>query len=143
VLPVQGLPGDKAKKKKGKKGKQEQGDVQVNLIVDPTMFGSLRPDDEENANLDEQSSSYSQTGGSGRPKRRTIFEGLAIEEEWKAARKELKQSLFLDTVCFFLWSVEFVWTLMRERCPPGSFNGWCVGGVFGWPRTDTRLALQV
>jgi hypothetical protein len=128
VLPVQGLPGNKAKKKKGKKGKQEQGDVQVNLIVDPTMFGSLRPDDEENANFDELSSSLNQTGASGRPKRRSIFEGLAIEEEWKAARKELKQMLFLDTVCFFLWGAEFVWILIRERCPPGSFNGWCVGG---------------
>ena len=128
VLPVQGLPGDKAKKKKGKKGKREQGDVQVNLIVDPTMFGSLRPDDEENANLDELSSSFSQTGVSGRPKRRSIFEGLALEEEWKAARKELKQMLFLDTVCFFLWGVEFIWILIRERCPPGSFNGWCVDG---------------
>jgi len=126
VLPVQGLPGEKAKKKKkGKKGKQEQGDVQVNLIVDPTIFGSLRPDDEENANLDELSSSFSQSGASGRPKRRSIFEGLAIEEEWRAARKELKQMLFLDTVCFFLWFAEFIWILMRERCPPGSFNGWC------------------
>jgi len=124
VLPVQGLPGEKEKKKKGKKGKQERGDVQVNLIVDPTMFGSMRPDDEESANLDELSSSFSQTG-SGRPKRRTIFEGLAIEEEWKAARKELKQMLFLDIICFLLWSVEFIWILIRERCPPGSFNGWC------------------
>ncbi len=130
VLPVQGLPSEKAKKKKGKKGKQGQGDVQVNLIVDPTMFGALRPDDEENANLDELSSSFSQSGTSGRPKRRSIFEGLAIEEEWKAARKELKQMLFLDTVCFFLWSAEFIWILMRERCPPGSFNGWCVGGRY-------------
>jgi len=124
VLPVQGLSGEKAKKKK-RKGKKEQGDVQVNLIVDPTMFGTLHPDDEENANLDELSSSYSQSGTSGRPKRRTIFEGLAIEEEWRAGRKELKQMLFLDTVCFFLWSGEFIWILMRERCPPGSFNGWC------------------
>jgi hypothetical protein len=131
VLPVQGLPGEKAKKKtKGKKGKREQGDVQVNLIVDPTIFGSLRPDDEGNANPDELSSSFSQSGASGRPKRRTIFEGLAIEEEWRAARKELKQMLFLDTVCFFIWSAEFMWILMRERCPPGSFNGWCVGGRY-------------
>ena len=128
VLPVQGLPGEKeTKKRKGKKGKQEQGDVQVNLIVDPTILGSLRPDDEENANLDELSSSFSQSGASGRPKRRTIFEGLAIEEEWRAARKELKRMLFLDSVCFFLWSAEFIWILMRERCPPGSFDGWCVG----------------
>ena len=128
VLPVQGLPGEKAKKKKkGKKGKQEQqGDVQVNLIVDPTIFGSLRRDDEENTNIDELSTSFSQSGASGRPKRRSIFEGLAIEEGWRAARKELKEMLFLDTICFFLWSVEFIWILMRERCPPGSFNGWCV-----------------
>ena len=130
VLPVQGLQGDKSKKKKGKKGKQEQGSVQVNLIVDPTMFGTLRPDDEENATLDELSSSFSQSGVSGRPKRRGIFEGLNIEKEWKAARKELKHMIFLDTVCFFLWSAEFIWVLMREKCPPGSFNGWYVGGRY-------------
>ena len=140
VLPVQGLPGEKAKKKKGKKGKQERGDVQVNLIVDPTMFGSMRPGDEESATLDELSTSFSQTG-SGRPKRRTIFEGLAIEEEWKAARKELKQMLFLDTICFLLWSVEFVWILIRERCPPGSFNGWCVGGR-SWLRVKADIHLN-
>ena len=39
VLPVQGLPGGKPHKK-GKKGKgAQQGGVQVNLIVDPSMFG--------------------------------------------------------------------------------------------------------
>ncbi|KAI0005986.1 hypothetical protein BJV74DRAFT_880316 [Russula compacta] len=130
VLPVQGLQGDNKKKTKGKKGKQEQGNVQVNLIVDPTMFGSaLRQDDEESANPDGYSSSLSQARTSRRPKRRSIFEGLAIEEQWRAARKELKWMLFLDTVCFSLWSVEFIWILTRERCPPGGFNGWCVGDL--------------
>ena len=128
VLPVQGLPGEKAKKKKGKKGNQGQGDVQVNLIVDPSIFGSLRPEDEDGTNLDDLSTSFNQSGASGRPKRRSIFKGLAMEEEWRAARKEVKQMLFLDTVCFFLWATEFMWILIRERCPPGSFNGWCVGG---------------
>ena len=51
VLPVQSLPGGKPKKK-GKKGKgPPQGSVQVNLIVDPTMFGRDaergRDDDED------------------------------------------------------------------------------------------------
>ena len=123
VLPVQGLLGDK-KKKKGKKGKQEQGGVQVNLIVDPTVF--RRHDDEESANHDEYSSSFSQAGTGQRPKRRSVFEGLAMEEKWKVARKELKWMLFVDIVCLFLWSVEFIWILIRERCPPGGFNGWCV-----------------
>jgi hypothetical protein len=126
VLPVQGLLGDK--KKKGKKGKQEQG-VRVNLIVDPTIF---RPhqDDEENANPDEHSSSYGQTGTGRRPKRRSIFEGLAMEERWEEARKALKWMLFVDIFCLFLWSVEFIWILIREKCPPGGFNGWCVSIIW-------------
>ena len=129
MLPVQGLSGDNNKKKKGKKGKGEQGNVQVNLIVDPSMFRSpLGQDDEESAELDEHSTSLSQgqTGRSGRPKRRSVFEGLALEEQWRAARKELKWSLLMDAIFFFLWSVEFIWTLIREKCPPGGFNGWYV-----------------
>ena len=139
VLPVQGPSGDDKKKKKGKKGKQEQGNVQVNLIVDPTMFRSpLDQDDEESANLDEHSSStrIGQSGTSRRPKRRSVFEGLAIEEQWRAARKELKWMLFSDIVFFFLWFVEFIWILIGERCPPGGFNGWCVHGP---ARLNTEL----
>jgi hypothetical protein len=127
-LPVQGLPGDNNKKKKGKKGKGEQGSVQVNLIVDPSMFRSpLDPDDEESADLDERSASMGQSGISRRRKRRTVFEGLALEEQWRTARKELKWLLFTDIIFFFLWSVEFIWILIRGKCPPGGFNGWCVG----------------
>jgi len=120
VLPIQGPQGNK---KKGKKGKQEQGNVQVNLIVDPTMFNPR--DDEESANPDEHLSSSSQSGSGKRPKRRSVFEGLALEEEWNLARRHLKWMLFYDAVGLILWSVEFVWILIRERCPPGAFDGWC------------------
>lgn len=124
VLPIQGLQGDK--KKKGKKGKQEQGNVQVNLIVDPTMFGPpVGQDDEESANFDEHFSSSSHSGPGKRQKRRSVFEGLALEEQWKLARRDLKLMLLYDTAGLLLWSVEFVWILIRERCPPGGFNGWC------------------
>lgn len=100
----------------------------MNLIVDPTMFRSpLGLDDEESADLDERSASMSQSGTGRRPKRRTVFEGLALEEQWRAARKELKWLLLTDIIFFFLWSVEFIWILIREKCPPGGFNGWCVG----------------
>jgi hypothetical protein len=131
VLPVQGLVGDR-KKKKGKKGKQEQGDVQVNLIVDPTAFRPhLHQDDEESVNPDEYSTSFCQAGTNRQRKRRSVFEGLAMEEQWKVARKELKWMLFVDIVCLFLWSVEFIWILVREKCPPGGFNGWYV--LLLWP----------
>ncbi|KAI9509335.1 hypothetical protein F5148DRAFT_1298873 [Russula earlei] len=125
VLPVQGLSGDTKKKRKGKK---EQESVQVNLIVDPTIFRTT-------------SSSISQTGTNRRPKRRSVFEGLAIEEQWRAARKELKWKLFLDASCFFLWSVEFIWILIRERCPPGGFNGWC--NAYNVATTGTCLLALV
>jgi len=124
VLPIQGFQGDK--KKKGKKGKQEQGNVQVNLIVDPTMFSPPGGhDDEESANFDQHFSSSSQSGTGNRQKRRSVFEGLALEEHWKLARRDLKLMLLYDAAGLILWSVEFVWILMRERCPAGGFNGWC------------------
>lgn len=122
VLPIQGLQGDK--KKKGKKGKQEQGNVQVNLIVDPTMFSPAGQDDEESANFDEHFSSSSHSRSGKRQQRRSVFEGLALEEQWKLARKDLKLMLLYDTAGLLLWSVEFVWILTREKCPPGGFNGW-------------------
>lgn len=132
VLPVSSLPGgEKKKKKKGKKGQGGEG-VQVNLIVDPTMFGRApRQDDEEDDGTghDEYSSSVSfggRSGGARRPKRRNVFEGLAMEEQWLKARKELKWLAFADCLFLLLWGVEFVWILIGERCPPGQYDGWCV-----------------
>ncbi|KAI0062319.1 hypothetical protein BV25DRAFT_1825764 [Artomyces pyxidatus] len=124
VLPVQGLPG-MGKKPKGKKGKNEQGNVHVNLIVDPNMFsgGNNTPgDDGEDEGEDEYGSSVVRRRP---PKRRSVFEGLAMEEMWNHARKELRWIMVLDVVCLLLWGIEFVWILIGQRCPPGSFDGWC------------------
>ncbi len=97
----------------------------MNLIVDPTMFSPhVGQEDEESVNPDEGLSSSSQSGLGKQPKRRSIFEGLALEEQWKLARRELKWMLFYDAAGLILWSVEFVWILVRERCPPGGFDGW-------------------
>ena len=135
VLPVQGLPGGKPKKK-GKKGKgpPDPGSVQVNLIVDPSMFGrdSERGRDDEEDEEDDGSSaipgSYSgaSTGGQRRrrPKRRGIFAGLAMEEQWKQARKTLKWGTTIDAIGLVLWGAEFVLILMGKRCPVGGFLGW-------------------
>lgn len=134
VLPVQSLPGGgKKKKKKGKKGQQGGEGVQVNLIVDPTMFGGRsrheEEEEEEEGGHDEYSSSISHAGrsrASRRPRRRNILEGLAMEEQWRQARKELKWLMFGDTLFLLLWAVEFVWILIGERCPPGQYDGWYV-----------------
>ncbi|THH13863.1 hypothetical protein EW146_g6401 [Bondarzewia mesenterica] len=128
VLPVQSLPA--GGKKKGKEG--NQGQVQVNLIVDPTIFGQgqeQRDEEDEILPEDKYSSAVSSTRltPGRRPRRRGVFEGLAMEEQWKRARKELKWFLFADILSFLLWGVEFVWVLVGPRCPPGQYNGWCTG----------------
>ena len=142
VLPVQHLPG--GSKHKGSKGKKKHkkghhgasGDVQVNLIVDPNIFGGSRRgrDEEEEAHDDEEYSSWLGTnsgrsrGSDGRwpkgPKRRSVFAGLALEARWKQARKRLKWAMAADLTCFVLWGVEFVVVLVGQRCPPGGFEGW-------------------
>lgn len=128
VLPVQGLPGSGAKKKqkgKGKKGKNgEHGGegVQVNLIVDPSAFGGFGGAQEDDEGTDGDADGAPQPRRGGR--RRGLFEGLAMEHQWKLARRHLKQLLGFDIVLFFLWGAEFIVILMGKRCPIGSFDGW-------------------
>jgi hypothetical protein len=143
VLPVQHLPGgskhqgSKGEKKKNKKGRPGgSSDVQVNLIVDPNIFGGSRRgrDEEEVEEYDEEYSSRQGTnsgrssGTNGRrpkgPKRRSVFAGLALEARWEKARKRLKWAMAVDVVCFILWGAQFVVVLAGQRCPPGGFNGW-------------------
>lgn len=133
VLPVQGLPGGKKKGGK-KKGGPPGGDVQVNLIVDPTMFGQSRQDEDED---DEGGSDHGgsipgtyTTSSSGKrrrkggPKRRSVFDGLALEAQWKEARKWLRWAMAADLLSLVLWGGEFILIMLGKRCPPGEFNGW-------------------
>ncbi|KAJ3891592.1 hypothetical protein GG344DRAFT_47039 [Lentinula edodes] len=128
VLPVQSLPGGKNHKKaKGKKGRKGQGantgDVQVNLIVDPNMFGGQRDDDDEEEEGDEEDENG--LGGGGGAKRRSVFVGLAMEEEWKKARSFAKKIMAFDIFGVVLWGTVFVVIMMGKRCPIGRYEGWC------------------
>ncbi|OCB84280.1 hypothetical protein A7U60_g8959 [Sanghuangporus baumii] len=125
VLPVQQLPGASKKKEKGKKNRKEdaEGRIFVNLIVDPTMFSGLNGRDREESD-GEDTETIPRSGGR---RRRGIFEGLAMEEQWKAARKRLKHMLHFDVALFILWGAEFVVILLGKRCPVGEFEGWCDG----------------
>lgn len=144
VLPVQGLPGGKNKKGGKKNMKGADGNVQVNLIVDPGMFGGSSRgrgrDDEDDEDFDGSeygampgsfagssagSSSRRRERGGGGGRRRGIFEGLAMEAQWKAARKWMKVGMAIDVVALVLWGGEFVLILLGQRCPPGGFEGWC------------------
>jgi hypothetical protein len=136
VLPVQGLPGGKGgKKKKGKKGKNGggEGDVQVNLVIDPGMFGG-RTEDVDSGEEGEEDGEYGGSLPGGfesrrharrRPRRRGVFAGLALEEQWRSARRWLKKTTAFDVAGIVIWGAEFVFILMGKRCPSGQFDGWC------------------
>ncbi|KAI0780660.1 hypothetical protein BD413DRAFT_8361 [Trametes elegans] len=134
VLPVQGLPSGKHKKGKKSKGPHGEG-VQVNLIVDPTMFGRNSErgrdddDDEEDDGSEALPGSYAGSSNAVRrrrpPRRRGIFAGLAMEEQWRKARKVLKWGTSADVLLMLLWGMEFVIILLGKRCPVGGFEGWC------------------
>lgn len=129
VLPVQGLPGQKNGKKK-KKGQKGDGDgVQVNLIVDPSMFGGAAHDgpDDDYATTEDGSmpGGYNASHTRRPPRRRGVFAGLALEEDWRHARSWRKKIAFVDAVCLVLWGAEFVLILLGKRCPSGKFSGWC------------------
>ena len=133
VLPVQGLSG--GKKKKDKKNAKRGEGVQVNLIVDPGMFnGGLDEDDADEETSESEHTipgTYSDRSRQSRrkrraAKRRSIFAGLAMEEQWKHARKMLKWGMAVDVLMFFAWGAEFVYILIGKRCRSGSFDGWYV-----------------
>ncbi|KAK1225384.1 hypothetical protein PQX77_011674 [Marasmius sp. AFHP31] len=147
VMPViQGLGGGKNGKKKGKGGKKKNkggpgppGDVQVNLIVDPTMFRGQEeedPSDEDNTydEFGERGSSASMPGGYGgsggprkkrKAKRRSVFVGLQMEEDWKKARSFMKKVTAVDVFGVVVWGAVFIFILLGKRCPTGGFKGWC------------------
>lgn len=139
VLPVANP--QSTKKKKNKKSKKDgngaDGNVQVNLIVDPTMFGGTGRGmpgryDEDDDDDDEYSSNRSGRprgdrrwdSARGPPPRRSVFQGLALERKWKLARSELKKRCALDYVLCIAWCGCFVMILLGQRCPPGSEEGW-------------------
>ena len=57
-------------------------------------------------------------------RRRGVFEGLAMEANWKRARKMLKWGMLADLVWLVLWGSEVVFVLLGKRCPCGDFDGW-------------------
>jgi hypothetical protein len=148
VLPVtNSMQGKKKKGKKGHKkgGAGEGGSVQVNLIVDPTMFGDKRgnnalpgrydtdEDEGEEGSLPADGTSRRRQG----PPRRSFFQSMAMEEQWKFARGELRFLTAFDVIMMVLWLAAFVFVLMGRRCPNDEkYNGWYVfpasSLVLGW-----------
>lgn len=140
--PKRPMPGGK----KGKKGKGGGGDVQVNLIVDPTAFGL--PAGEDLSSSDEDTELFDDGGMPGsffgkeetpedkerarrkkkRRKRRTLVASLKLEEEWKFARGWMRKMAFLDAFVSLLWGVASGFVIAGNRCPTGGkdkgFGGW-------------------
>lgn len=140
VLPV---PNTGKKKNKGKKSKKGggggpmggDGDVQVNLIVDPHVFTGGHDDedsDDEGSDGDGMPGGYYGVAGGPakgkargrRNRRRSVFAGLAMEEEWKRARGWAKKIAFVDAAGVAIWGAVFIFVMIGKRCPSGGFDGW-------------------
>ncbi|KAG6844917.1 hypothetical protein H0H87_002401 [Tephrocybe sp. NHM501043] len=133
VLPVNGLAD--RKKGKNKKGNQQRaangGDVQINLVVDPEAFGRREESSEEEE--DDRGWNESIPGHynhrkkkrARRPRRKSVFAGLAMEENWKRARSWAKRLTFVDVALLILWGAAFIFIMIGKRCPSGGFEGWC------------------
>jgi hypothetical protein len=136
VLPVQHMPGGAKAGKKGKKGKKGAkgggGDVQVNLIVDPTMFGGGRgreeeeEEDEDDDSTERNWAASSAGKGKRKPKRRSVFAALAMEAQWKTARSSLRKIMAFDMLAALVWSAAFIYIVTGKHCPANGFNGWQV-----------------
>ena len=133
VLPVQALPGGKAggKKKVGQVGKGGKvilppNDIQVNLIVDPDALKGREEEEEDDDDDTGWDGSLPSTRRKKKPRRRSVFAGLAMEEDWKRARKWAQKLAVFDAVSMVLWGATFVYILIGKRCPSGGFDGWYV-----------------
>lgn len=152
VLPVQSLPGaipangNNKKNKRGNNSSNQKGAteamtgaVQVNLIMDPTMFGGGVEREEEEESSEEEggaeepgSSVSAREGKKHRTRHRVrtrkgrmgFLAGLAMEKQWKEARKVLRWDMMFDIHCVITWVVQFVTIIKGQRCPVGGFNGW-------------------
>lgn len=131
ALPVQGLAGgqQQGKKKKGKGNIPQAGDVHVNLIVDPYAFERRSGEGSAESADEDTDGNIPGSIGSGkkrsRPRRRGVFAGLAMEEDWKNARAWAKKMTIFDIGGLVFWGAIFVFILIGKRCPSGGFQGWC------------------
>jgi len=127
VLPVQGLPAGKGGKKKagkGGKGSNPTHDIQVNLIVDPDALKGREEEEEDDDDDPGWDGSLANTRRKKKQRRRSVFAGLAMEEDWKRARKWAQKLAAFDVVSMVLWGAAFVYILIGKRCPSGGFEGW-------------------
>jgi len=106
----------------------QTGDIHVNLIVDPRTFE--RRSEESDEDVDEEwdggiPGGYGNGNKKKRVRRRGVFEGLAMEEDWKRSRAWAKKLAFFDVFGVVLWGAVFIFILIGKRCPSGGFEGWC------------------
>lgn len=148
VLPISSGGGGKKKNKRKERKKSGggglgggDGDVQVNLIVDPHVFSggndSDYDDDDDNDTDSDMPGGYygahraNSKGGerkknqrNRRRRRRSVFTGLAMEKEWRQARGWAKKMAFVDGVGILVWGAVFIFVMIGKRCPVGKFDGW-------------------
>ncbi|KAL1721071.1 hypothetical protein EV715DRAFT_249407 [Schizophyllum commune] len=154
VLPVMQQGGKKKNKgMKGKKGRgpPPPGDVQVNLIVDPAMFGRGRDEEDESeeeeprrerrggeppGGWDGDSSSAGfwkdEEWGAAPPSkkkrkpRRSVMVSLAAEKHWERARSYTHKLIWVDGAMLVIYFAVFIFSAIGGSCTAGDDGKtWC------------------
>ena len=70
--------------------------------------------------------SSSRTGGNaGQLSVIDTMSSMALQDKWKAARRQMKRQLLWDILLALLWSSESVWAIgFTGSCKPGTGEGW-------------------
>lgn len=122
VMPVSG--GGKKKGKEKSRGKYAAQDVQVNLIVDPSMFGAAADEgSEEEDENDGGDDVRQQKAPRKRRARRNHVLAMKQEEAWRVARRRLRWNTVVDGAGVVIWGAVFVWVITKGKCISKSVSG--------------------
>ncbi|KAG8696006.1 hypothetical protein FRC08_007419 [Ceratobasidium sp. 394] len=103
--------------RKGRKQRKGQDSVQVNLIVNPSMFSSGQRESKLAPGVPWTEQQAANSSG--------VFTSFERERARLSARKGLWWALGLDVLGAVVWGVAFVLAMIGPRCPAGGYSGWC------------------
>ncbi|KAG8793611.1 hypothetical protein FRC12_002243 [Ceratobasidium sp. 428] len=102
---------------KGKKHRKGDDSIQVNLIVDPSMFSPGQRESNLTPGVPWTEQQAANSNG--------VFTSFERERARLSARKGLWWALGLDVLGAVVWAVAFVLAMIGPKCPVSGYSGWC------------------
>lgn len=126
MVPMAAGGGFKGKRKKHKKGKQQQATF-VNIILDPAMFLHDTTESLSDSCDDAENKRRSKKKRKSKHQSRTNkLAKLRSRAQWRIVRRALKWECACDVALCTLWTAAAVFAIgFGKTCPAGTAEGWC------------------